>query len=97
MLSGYHSCVELPEIIMIISGNSTQEWYPDSRVDLCSLLNDHLVIPTVYFSRPRCVDDVAFQEEVVAVLKKSLQGSDVCTGNFIVKTGLEKPFKPITT
>ena len=85
MLSGYHSCVELPEIIMM------------GRVDLCSLLNDHLVIPTVYFSRPRCVDDVAFQEEVVAVLKKSLQGSDVCTGDFIVKTGLEKPFKPITT
>ena len=30
-----------------------------------------------YYSRPRSVDDVAHQEEVVGVLKKSLEGSDV--------------------
>lgn len=28
-------------------------------------------------SRPRTVDDVAYQDEVVAVLKKTLEGSDV--------------------
>lgn len=28
-------------------------------------------------SRPKCVDEVAFQDEVVAVLKKSLEGADV--------------------
>lgn len=29
------------------------------------------------FSRPKNVDEVAFQDEVVAVLKKSLEGADV--------------------
>jgi hypothetical protein len=28
-------------------------------------------------SRPKCVSDVAHQDEVVAVLKKSVQGADV--------------------
>lgn len=30
-----------------------------------------------YSSRPRTIDEVSYQEEVVAVLQKSLQGADL--------------------
>ena len=30
-----------------------------------------------YYSRPKTVDEVAYQDEVVAVLKKSVEGMDV--------------------
>ena len=44
-------------------------WY--TRLDICCNDCDS------NYSRPRSVDDVAHQEEVVGVLKKSLEGSDV--------------------
>lgn len=43
-------------------------------------LTDSCVIVVFFFftcSRPRSVDEVAYQDEVVAVLRKSLQGADV--------------------
>ncbi|MEQ2268094.1 replication factor C subunit 4 [Xenotaenia resolanae] len=40
-------------------------------------INTFVVVYCSYSSRPRCVDEVAFQDEVVAVLKKSLEGADL--------------------
>ena len=41
--------------------------------------NSCIIVVFLFFtcSRPRSVDEVAYQDEVVAVLRKSLQGADV--------------------
>ena len=41
------------------------------------MLTNKLPFNIFLFSRPKNVDEVAFQDEVVAVLKKSLEGADV--------------------
>ena len=42
-------------------------------------------------SRPRTVDEVAHQDEVVAVLKKTLQSNDV-GGDFIIPISLSEKY-----
>lgn len=64
-------------VCMNLSDWNTPEIHPGSGVghffsNSCVLVNS---------SRPKCVDEVAFQEEVVAVLKKSLEGGNVCVSS----------------
>lgn len=58
-----------------IKHNSLKEKYQVLHLMYCMIIKTCLYL--LFYSRPRSVDDVAYQDEVVAVLKKSLEGSDV--------------------
>ena len=55
-------------------------WYPGSKNSKRIIIyhnNYYILNYYCHWSRPRTIDEVAFQEEVVAVLRKSLQGADL--------------------
>lgn len=59
-----------------------------SASDAGAAVASHATRPWVEKYRPKSVDDVAMQDEVVAVLKKAIEGHDVSYAMFICHVSL---------
>ncbi|XP_054645654.1 replication factor C subunit 4 isoform X1 [Dunckerocampus dactyliophorus] len=70
-------CSENRIMQAFLKGTTAQATRPQKDKSGSSIEKKAKLIPWVEKYRPKRVDEVAFQEEVVAVLKKSLEGADL--------------------